>query len=161
MSVPGEVGADADPFICHTCLTPLHGCFLGYLFLICLCMSNPLNGHLIVCPWIWKLTCPNPTCKTAFVVLRNGLPRRRGTSSLWPMSRTTKFVGMYVSWIFTKIFLANPSGFREDWSTICSKNVQWTKVHPISYYILPWTWRWYLLQGHRRHCGRHAGRLSM
>jgi len=48
--MPGEVGMDADPFICHTCLIPLHGCFLGYLFLRCLCMLNPLNGHLIVCP---------------------------------------------------------------------------------------------------------------
>ena len=41
--------------------------------------------------------CIKYTNSTAFVVLRNGLPRRRETSSLRPMSKTTKFVGMYVS----------------------------------------------------------------
>jgi len=117
-SVPGEVGYTF--FACHTCLTFLRGCFLGCLLLSCLCLSNPLNGYLIVCPWIWKQTRLDPTCSTAFVVLRNGLPRRRGTSSLWPMSRTMKSVGMYVSWILTKISLANPSGCRKIWSAIYS-----------------------------------------
>ena len=119
--MPGEVGVDADPFICHTCLIPLRGCFLSCLFLRCLCMLNPLNGHLIVCPWIWKQICPDPMCKTALVVLRNGLPRRRGTSSLWPMSRITKSMRIYVSWILTKMSLANPSRFRVDWSAIYNR----------------------------------------
>jgi hypothetical protein len=39
---------------------------------------------------------------------------------LWPMSRMMKSVGMYVSWIFTKISLATPSGFHRDWSAIYS-----------------------------------------
>ena len=133
-----EVGVDADPFIFHICLITLCGCFLGCLFLRCLCMSNPLNGHLIICPWIWKQTFPDPTCSTAFVVLRNGLPRRRGTSSLRPMSRTTKFVGMYVSWILTKISLANPSGCHEVWSTICSLKIysgQRSTQNLIIYYL--------------------------
>jgi len=116
----GEVDADCWCFYCHTCLIPLRGCFLGQFVLTCLCILNPLNGHLIVCPWIWKLTCPDPLCKTAFVVLRNGLPRRRGTSLLWPMSRMTKSMGMYVSWILTKISLANPSRCREVWSAVYS-----------------------------------------
>jgi hypothetical protein len=46
-------------------------------------------------------------------VLRNGVPKRRGTSSLWPMSRTTKSMGMHVSRIFTKMSMANPSGFHK------------------------------------------------
>ena len=115
------MGVDADPIIYHTYLTFVRGCFLGCLFLVYLCMLNPLYGHLIVCPWIWKLICPDPTCKTAFVVLRNGLPKRRGTSSLWPMFRTTKSVGIYVSQIFTKMSMANPSGFHKVWSAIYSQ----------------------------------------
>jgi hypothetical protein len=98
------------------------------------------------------------TCKTAFVVFRNGLPKRRGTSSLWPMSRMTKSVGMYVSRIFTKMSIANPSGFRKVWSPSVVGNLQWTKVHLMFYYMLPWTCS---LQGRSRRCGRHAGRLSM
>ena len=120
VSMPREVDMDTDPFIYHTYLIPLRGCFLGHLFLRFLCMLNLLNGHLIVCPWIWKQTCLDPTCSTAFVVLSNGLPKRRGTSSLRPMSRTTKSVGMYVSWILTKISLANPSRCHEVWSAICN-----------------------------------------
>jgi hypothetical protein len=116
--MPGEVGYTF--FTCHTCLTIFCGCFLGCLFLVYLCMSNPLNGHLIVCPWMWKLICLDHMCKTTFVVFRNGLPRRRGTSLLWPMSRMTKSIRMYVSQIFTKISLANPSGFHKDWFAICS-----------------------------------------
>ena len=92
-SVPREVDMDVDPFTSHTCLIPLHGYFLGW-FLICLFILYPLNGHFIAWPWIWKLTCPDPTWMTALVVLKNGLPRRRGTSSLWPISRMTKSVGM-------------------------------------------------------------------
>ena len=118
--MPREVGVDADPFIYHTYLIPLRGCFLSCLFLRCLCMLNPLNGHLIVCPWIWKQICPDPTWRTVFIVLRNGLPRRRGTSLLWPMSSMTKSVGMYVSRILTKMFMANPSGFHNVWSAIYS-----------------------------------------
>ena len=115
--------------------------FLGCLFLRCLCMSNPLNGHFIVCPWIWKLACPDPTCNTAFVVLRNGFPRRRGTSSLQPMSRMTKSVGMYVSRILTKISWANPSGCREVWFAISSLNFVVDKGPPkiLSYITLDMT----------------------
>jgi hypothetical protein len=115
--VPGEEGCNF--FACHTCLTFLHGCFLGCSFLSCLCILNPLNGHLIVCPLLWKQACHDPTCNTAFVVLRNGL-LRRGTLSLWPMSRMMKSKGMYVSYILIKISLATPSSFHDDWSAICS-----------------------------------------
>jgi hypothetical protein len=138
ISVPKGVGADDCTFFgCHTCLIFLCGCFLGCLLLSCWFMLNPLNGHLIVCPWIWKQACPDPTCNTTFVVLRKGLPRRRGTSLLWPMSRVTKSMGMYVSQILTKMSLATP---RFSWSLIChlqSKicSGQWSTQNLIIYYL--------------------------
>jgi hypothetical protein len=42
-----EVDMDADPSATRLC-----GYILGYLFLVYLCMLNPLNGHLIVYPYI-------------------------------------------------------------------------------------------------------------
>jgi hypothetical protein len=45
-----EVDVDVDASTYHTCLIPLRDCFLGRFVLICLCILNPLNGHLIVCP---------------------------------------------------------------------------------------------------------------
>jgi hypothetical protein len=45
-SMLGEVGYTF--FTGHPCLTTFCGCTLGCLFLVYLCLLNPLNGHLIV-----------------------------------------------------------------------------------------------------------------
>jgi hypothetical protein len=94
--------------------------FLGLLVLIMFMHIKPIKWASYCLPFNKKASIPDPTCNTTFVVLRNGLPRRRGTSSLWPMYRMTKSVGMYVSQILTKMSLATPSGFRDDWSAISS-----------------------------------------
>ena len=53
-------------------------------------------------------------------MLRNGLSRRIGDSSSPCMSRTRKFVGIYLSCILTMTFLTMPSGNLSDWSAICN-----------------------------------------
>jgi hypothetical protein len=57
------------------CKTGLRFCFPVRLLLGWLYILYPLNGHVNILSLIWKRVNPVPTCSSAWVVYRNGLPR--------------------------------------------------------------------------------------
>jgi hypothetical protein len=114
------------------------GCVLGYLFSVYLCMLNPLNGHLIVCPCIWKLTCLDPMCKTAFVVLRNGLLGLGELACCGPCLEQRSPWGWMCLESSPKCPWLLPSAFHSDWSTIYNRKCAADKGPPsiLSYVYL-------------------------